>query len=284
MTYTIKEIWPIVIFLVIAALFIIRYMYSINKYINNVTKYYQWIKLRQYIVRLEKEHNQSILIIVDDNIDISDALDKYIISIEDHLGINNWLRTNILESKLIPNHSIHIIIHTTGGSVKSSDAIFNTIINSDVPIYTHVPFYAYSAGTMIALASHKIYMNPYSNLSPVDPQLVFTSNNVTYTFSSKVLIDLMKKKKNIDDILYLNALDAQVYHNDDIENLKIIFNKRIKNKKNISKLVNIFGSGNYPHSKPFYYEYLESLGLHVDNNQPQYIKDIMSVYIKLTDC
>ena len=39
-------------------------------------------------------------------------------------------------------------------------------------IYCLVPYYAFSAGTLIAVGANEIFMHPTASLGPVDPQIL----------------------------------------------------------------------------------------------------------------
>lgn len=64
-----------------------------------------------------------------------------------------------------------LILHTPGGSVNAAEAIVGYLHNKFTEIEVAVPVYAFSAGTMIALSSHRIIMGRQSQIGPIDPQI-----------------------------------------------------------------------------------------------------------------
>jgi len=69
------------------------------------------------------------------------------------------------------NESINIYLYTLGGDAMACDILTKAILNHSGKIRVFIPEYAFSAGTMIALASDEIYMSKNSVLGPMDPQL-----------------------------------------------------------------------------------------------------------------
>lgn len=76
-----------------------------------------------------------------------------------------------LQSEAEPKTTCYIILTTPGGSLNP--------VNRMVTIFRHfysevnfiVPNFAYSAGTIFCMSGDNIYMNYYSALGPVDPQV-----------------------------------------------------------------------------------------------------------------
>ena len=71
-----------------------------------------------------------------------------------------------------------IIIHmnTFGGLVSDADSIRTTILNSKIPVYVFIDNNAASAGALISIACHKIYMRPGGNIGAAT---VVTQNGET---------------------------------------------------------------------------------------------------------
>ncbi|QKF94288.1 peptidase S49 serine-peptidase [Fadolivirus algeromassiliense] len=178
---------------------------------------------------------------------------------------------------------LKLIIHSDGGIVSSSDIIVNAILNSNVKITSYIPFYARSAATILALATDEIVMDTFSHLTPTDPQILIEMDNRKSVYSSKVLIDFIDLKKNVNiktnpknDNVILSALDAKVLHNDNIVTVKRILLKRNILMKTHKKILNMFTSGNYSHHYPVYFEELKKLGFNVNNTIPENIKNLYS--------
>jgi ClpP class serine protease len=66
---------------------------------------------------------------------------------------------------------IDIVLHTPGGLVLAAEQIARALRDHPGRVTVFVPHYAMSGGTLIALASDEVVMDPHAVLGPVDPQL-----------------------------------------------------------------------------------------------------------------
>jgi hypothetical protein len=67
--------------------------------------------------------------------------------------------------------TLYIILTTTGGSAHAVDVYVNIIRHHYKTVNFIVPEYAYSAGTIFCMSGDNIYMDYYSVLGPIDPQV-----------------------------------------------------------------------------------------------------------------
>ncbi|ALG89225.1 MULTISPECIES: SDH family Clp fold serine proteinase [Actibacterium] len=67
---------------------------------------------------------------------------------------------------------IDLILHTPGGLVIAALQIARAIEAHPAKVTVHVPIYAMSGGTLIALAADEIVLGEFSMLGPIDPQIV----------------------------------------------------------------------------------------------------------------
>lgn len=66
---------------------------------------------------------------------------------------------------------IFIILKTPGGSAEAVERYVNILRNHYTTVNFIVPDYAYSAGTIFCMSGDNIYMDYYSVLGPIDPQV-----------------------------------------------------------------------------------------------------------------
>ncbi len=66
---------------------------------------------------------------------------------------------------------IDLILHTPGGLVLAAMQIARAVKAHPSRVTVHVPVYAMSGGTLIALAADEIIMDNFSVLGPIDPQI-----------------------------------------------------------------------------------------------------------------
>ena len=67
---------------------------------------------------------------------------------------------------------LYIILTTPGGSAVAVERYVNIVRHHYQEVNFIVPNYAYSAGTIFCMSGDKIFMNYYSVLGPIDPQVV----------------------------------------------------------------------------------------------------------------
>jgi ClpP class serine protease len=73
-----------------------------------------------------------------------------------------------------PTIPIDLVLHTPGGLVLAAEQIATAVTNHPGPVTIHVPHYAMSGGTLIALGADQIVMAPSAVLGPVDPNWAST--------------------------------------------------------------------------------------------------------------
>lgn len=75
--------------------------------------------------------------------------------------------------KIDKDQDINVVILTPGGDLGAVEAIINIMMShtGQGRFIAHIPFYAYSGGTALALACHEIRMLPRSVVGPCDGQI-----------------------------------------------------------------------------------------------------------------
>lgn len=66
---------------------------------------------------------------------------------------------------------IDLVLHTPGGLVLAAMQIARAVEAHPAKVTVHVPIYAMSGGTLIALAADEIMLGEFSVLGPIDPQI-----------------------------------------------------------------------------------------------------------------
>jgi len=81
---------------------------------------------------------------------------------------------------------VDVIIHVWGGVIAAVDPIVHALVAYPGRVTVHVPYMAYSGGTMVALAADTIVMGEYAILGPVDPQIAgFAASDLERLMSAK---------------------------------------------------------------------------------------------------
>lgn len=253
-------------------IFFYLYIFSNNYLINIITNYYNYY-LINYFISL----NENNIVIISDNFWNNNKVRiKNIIDIDDE---NSFIDTYSL---LNPNKELDIIIQSNGGLISSSDAMINILLTHKNKINVYVLKFAYSAASMISLIGDNIFMNHFSLLSTVDPQLSFEDLNNGEYMPAKTFIDIKKNEKKIDNNMIVRYYESNLLYEDCKRNLnKILFGKYKRSQ--IKNIINEFSSGKYPHFKQFNTIDLKKLGLNIKEDIPKNIKKIFKLYTKIED-
>ncbi|MCY4153193.1 MAG: ATP-dependent Clp protease proteolytic subunit [Aestuariivita sp.] len=77
----------------------------------------------------------------------------------------------ILAAQEKRSNRLIVVLETSGGSVEVVERIHDVFREYFQEVYFIIPNSAYSAGTVLALSGDEIYMDYYSVLGPIDPQI-----------------------------------------------------------------------------------------------------------------
>lgn len=111
---------------------------------------------------------------------------------------------DILEGKNREISKISLIIRSNGGNIDTPLPFINLLREYCQELDIYIPENAHSAATLIALGGDRIFMTPFSSLSPIDPQINIPSDDkekkVNISFSVEDIggyYDLIQKKLKI---------------------------------------------------------------------------------------
>jgi len=92
-------------------------------------------------------------------------------------GLDDTIRTEVenlhdpANAKDARPECLTVLVETTGGYIEVVERIYNVFRKHYRVVNFIVPNYAYSAGTVLVLSGDEIYMDYYSVLGPIDPQM-----------------------------------------------------------------------------------------------------------------
>ncbi len=171
---------------------------------------------------------------------------------------------------------IDIILHTPGGLALAATQIAMALKAHPAKKTVLVPHYAMSGGTLIAMASDEIVMDPHAALGPVDPQLGDMQG--VYPATDLLKIVEKKNKNRIDDKTLIYAEEAAKA----MEQMKVLIRKILVGKcgeNNIDMITEEFVSGKYTHDRPFMADDVRAiLGECVSTDVPAEVYDLMRLY------
>ncbi len=161
------------------------------------------------------------------NVEIAEGLGKYILSGStnhdktgvDCLFINSPIfpplddEFRVLVETLNKNRQktkkrpcLIILLETSGGSIETVERLVSVMRNYYAEVSFVIPNVAYSAGTILVMSGDRIFMDYYSMLGPIDPQLNIAGNTgYGYLAKYKELIASINKADTSD------AVRAELY-------------------------------------------------------------------------
>ncbi len=222
---------------------------------------------QKLIARLEKQRGSRVILLVHRQETMS------------LLGFPVFRYINIEDSEEIiraihmtdPDMPIDLVLHTPGGLVLASYQIAHAIKNRPGKVTVHVPHYAMSGGTLIALAADEIVMGDHAVLGPVDPQIG--------EFPAASLVKLVQAKPvaDIDDRTWILA-DVGRKALDQLRVLLAAMLAEHFSKEKADELALTLSEGRWTHDFPITFEEAKALGLRVSKGLLAEFYQLMSLY------
>ncbi len=166
---------------------------------------------------------------------------------------------------------IDLVLHTPGGLALASYQIAHAIKNRPGKVTVHIPHYAMSGGTLIALAANEIVMGDHAVLGPVDPQIG------EYPAASLVKLVRTKPVTEIDDRTWIFA-DIGTKAIDQLRaQVSTLLADRMPKEK-ADELAGTLSEGRWTHDFPITFEEAKGLGLPVKKGIADELYLLMSLY------
>jgi ClpP class serine protease len=165
------------------------------------------------------------------------------------------------------NKPIDVILHTPGGLALAAEMIATALHEHPANVAVFIPFYAMSGGTLLALAADEIYMENFSVMGPVDPQIEGVP-------ASAYMLVLEKKRMDAiaDKTIALAYIAAMA-----VKNMKGFVKHLLAEKMDDEKSEKVaeFLTGGYiTHDTPLTIELAKSMNLPVREGVPQKVFDL----------
>lgn len=151
---------------------------------------------------------------------------------------------------------LHIFLNTYGGSLTAAEIICKSILRYPGITSVFVVERAMSAGTLIALCAHHIYLNSYSYLGKIDPQLggywtTISANYVSDTFLGKLETPFLRDLMRLVQPAAYGANDRVSTILEDIKNI------RGWSDKDLTVVKEKLTTGSFGHDSPYFYDDLK---------------------------
>ena len=123
-------------------------------------------------------------------------------------GIDDVIRVEVEQIRSSSDKKrLVMVLDTPGGYIEVVQRIVETLRYHYEYVDFIIPNSAYSAGTVLAMSGDAIYMNYYSRLGPIDPQVMGTTGNIVPALGYLVAWErLLEKARNGD----LTDVEAQL--------------------------------------------------------------------------
>lgn len=160
--------------------------------------------LREQVNSISSMFNSDVITIFSPMIDGVDVrVRQYIEDIKDIAANTPKLKDNLV-----------VILETPGGSVEVVEKIVNVFRHNYSHVKFIVPGFAFSAGTVLVLSGDEIYMDGFSVLGPIDPQIMNSDGHYLPATGylheyNRLLSEINDKiKNNIPAIAEINYLTS----------------------------------------------------------------------------
>lgn len=178
---------------------------------------------------------------------------------------------------------IHVVIHTFGGSLSAAEAISRALLlmrkQHQCHLKAYIPYYAYSAGCLIALACQEIHMSSAAFLGPADAQNSENKSIKSISDTVEWQLDNCSHDK-IKAEWYSKYLEAKATRIRQREWMDELVASEIFTKEVGDKLYEELFSGKYNHDQVIHPEWAKKIGVPViiDDQMPDFVGATLSFH------
>lgn len=166
---------------------------------------------------------------------------------------------------------IDMVLHTPGGLVLAAEQIAAALAAHPGRVTVHVPHYAMSGGTLIALAADRISMSPSAVLGPIDPQ-------IGQMAAASILAAVARKDVNEVDDQTLILADVSAKAQRQVIDFATGLLARHLPQDRAREVATTLGEGRWTHDFPIDVGLARSLGLPVDDDLDPTVRELMGLY------
>ena len=222
---------------------------------------------RRVLTQLENERGSRVIALVHRQETMSllgFPLMRYI-DVDDSEAI---LRAIQLTDDAVP---IDLVLHTPGGLVLASFQIARALHDHPARVTVHVPHYAMSGGTLIALAADEVVMSSHAVLGPVDPQLA------GLPAASIVRAVETKGPRSVEDETLILADQAQMAL-DQVRAGIVHLLVDDRPREDAERLAEMLSDGRFTHDHGLSAEAAKALGVPVSTDLPEGVLELMALF------
>jgi len=169
--------------------------------------------------------------------------------------------------RLDQQKEVHLVLHTMGGSLSAAEAICRRLLlarGRGTKIYAYVPYFAYSAGCMIASACNEIRMSESAFLGPADAQVssLLQSNSIK-SICETVEFQLEHCKDKIKSDWYSKYVEAKATRERQRKWIDELVQRGIYEAAAGDSIYEELFAGKYNHDQVIHPEWARKIGLPV---------------------
>jgi ClpP class serine protease len=185
-----------------------------------------------------------------------------------YLGLDEAIAVVRAIREAPPSRPIHIVLHTRGGLSSACEMIAQALRAHPGGTVAFVPYYAMSAGTVVALAADKIVYGHAAALGPIDTQY--------YGFPVGAYADLAKRKsaRYVQDELLMMGFVAKKVMEDDEQVLCKLINRN-HGKGDPCSIAEYLSKGTHDHGFRVTIEKARELKINASTDMPQAMYDLV---------
>ena len=136
-------------------------------------------------------------------------------------GLIQKLKSSFSPELAFNNQHLIVMLQTAGGVIGTVERLVDIIRANYQNVSFVVPNYAYSAGTVFALSGDNIYMNYFSVLGPIDPQIKVSSGQ--YVSGQSILNEAAELMQKINNANSMEKARAEITLLTDSINVGVLF-------------------------------------------------------------
>lgn len=175
--------------------------------------------------------------------------------------------------------NISIIISTPGGCLTAAEIITDALINHKAKKTFYIPRYAFSAGTIIALAGNRICLGRGAVMGQVDPQMgTFGPSNSIMEYVNRHVPEKGAQSYSIFDSIMLLLFDQAEKSVNRVKNItqKACFSNNYT-MENYNRLEEFLISGKSNHDTPLFYNDLKEFIPQLEFGLPENINRLVEL-------
>ncbi|MEM3423125.1 MAG: ATP-dependent Clp protease proteolytic subunit [Nitrososphaeria archaeon] len=186
--------------------------------------------------------------------------------------------------KIPRDKNLVIVLHSPGGELLAAVQLARILSEWKGMVTVVVPYYAMSAGTLIAISADKIIAGASATFGPIDPQIPLPGNSEKPQYVSAVtLIDAARKygsKASFKDLVLIESGRKVLKSLEDFVKKEVLKNKPEKTKHFVIKKLLYTDK---THDFPVFANELEEAGFNVRFLENEEDKDLLKIINLLID-